>query len=173
MNIVETIYLICFAIGFLYALVTIIFGSVFDVELGLDGGSLPFLSPITIASFITVFGGTGLFLSSLFSWSTAIILLISIALAVVGSLGMFLIVVVPLHKAQKSAAFSNKDMIGRFAEVATPIIKKERGEIIYEQGGSRLSAPALALDQKTIQQGEIVEIVDVVSGTFVVKEMKE
>jgi membrane-bound ClpP family serine protease len=169
----ETIYLICFAIGFLYALATIIFGSVFDVEMGLDGGSLPFISPITIASFITVFGGTGLFLSSLFPWAAVIILLISMALALVGAFGMFFIVVIPLHKAQKSAAFSNKDMIGKFAEVATSIIKKERGEIIYEQGGSRLSAPALTVDHKTILQGEIVEIVDVVSGTFVVKVLEK
>lgn len=169
----ETVYLICFIIGFLYAIISVVFGNVFDVDFGIDGGSLPFLSPTTIASFVTVFGGTGVFLSYVYALPTSIILLISLFLALAGATLMFFVVVMPLMKAQKSSAYSNRDMIGRNAEVSTVIVEDGRGEIIYEQGGSRLSSPALSYNGKTIRQGDLVEIVDVISGTFVVKRVNE
>lgn len=169
----ETVYLICFIIGLLYALITVVFGNVFDFDFGIDGGSLPFISPTTIAAFITVFGGTGVFLSYLYSIPTSIILLISLFLALAGAALMFFIVVLPLAKAQKSSAMSNRDMIGRTAEISTIIMEDGRGEIIYEQGGSRLSSPALSHNGATIKQGELVEIIDVISGTFVVKKVNE
>lgn len=169
----ETIYLICFIVGFVYAVFSVIFGNVFDFDFDMNGGSLPYFSPITIASFITVFGGTGMFLTHFIGLPYFFVLLFSIIAAVVISLLMMFLVVVPLLKAQKSAAFSDRDMIGRYGEVSTPILGSQRGEIIYEQGGSRLSSPALSVNKVDIGVGEVVEIVDVVSGTFVVKKLAE
>ncbi|GAA0360159.1 NfeD family protein [Bacillus horti] len=169
----ETVYLICFFVGFLYAIVSIIFGNIFDIEFDIEGGSLPYLSPTTIAAFVTVFGGTGVFLSYVYALPTTLTLLISIFLALVGAAIMFFVVVLPLYKAQKSSAFSNRDMIGRTGEVTTIILEQGRGEVIYEQGGSRLTAPALSYEGTTIRQGELVEIVDVISGTFVVKKLND
>jgi membrane-bound ClpP family serine protease len=166
-------YIICFFVGFIYAIFSMLFGNVFDFEFDIDGGGLPYFSPITIASFVTVFGGSGLFLSHFVLLPAPIILVISVLVAVMTAAAMLFFVVVPLYKAQKSSAFSDRDMVGRFGEVITPILLMERGEIIYEQGGSRLSAPALSVDKKNIGVGEIIEIVDVISGTFIVKKLEE
>ncbi|MEX2416487.1 MAG: hypothetical protein WD424_10115 [Paenibacillaceae bacterium] len=59
----ESLYLILFIIGLAYAVLTIFVGDIFNIHFNLGGGHLPFISPTTIASFITVFGGSGYFLS--------------------------------------------------------------------------------------------------------------
>jgi len=165
----ETIYIICFAIGFLFAIGTAIFGDVFDMDVAHD---LPFLSPTIIASFLTIFGGIGLFLGALTDFSTLLIAILSIISALIGSSVMFFFVMLPLKKAEKSSAKSSTEMIGQTAEVITTIGAKTKGEIMYQQGGSRLSSPASSQHQEEIQAGSRVEIVDVIGGTFIVQKQK-
>jgi membrane-bound ClpP family serine protease len=161
-----TVYWILFAVGVVLAVVTILFGDIFDF--GAD--HLPFLSPTVLASFLTVFGGTGAFLSISGNLPPLITAAISIVVALTLTSVILFAVILPLHRAQQSAAFSSKEMIGKMAEVITPIEPGKRGEIIYEQGGSRLSAPAKTLQDVRIEQGESVWIMDVVSGTFIVEK---
>lgn len=162
----ETVYWILFAVGVVLAVITILFGDVFDV---VSGGS-PYLSPTVIAAFITVFGGTGAFLTITGGLSPFFTALISFVIALILTLVIMFAVILPLYRAQKSAAYSSKDMVGKLAEVITPIEPGMKGEIIYEQGGSRLSAPAKTLQNERIGQGESVWIMDVVGGTFIVEK---
>lgn len=165
----ETLYLTLFLLGTVYAVVTVIFGDIFQIDVAT--GDLPFLSPTTIASFVTVFGGVGYFLSVNTGMNPVIITAISIIGAVMLASLMFFLVVLPLSRAEKSAAASSKGMIGHTAEVITSIESGRIGEIIYDQGGSRLSAPAkLASDSTAVSQGEIVTIIDEISGTFIVEK---
>jgi membrane-bound ClpP family serine protease len=166
----ESLYLILFIIGLAYAVLTVFVGDIFHTHFDVGGGHLPFISPTTIGSFITVFGGIGYFLSTKTSFSGALIGGISIVIAIVVSALMFFFIVVPLLNAEKTAAYSAHEMIGRTAEVVTVIVENSKGEIIYEQGGSRLSAPAKTANGLTIKQGEVVTIVDVISGTFIVQK---
>lgn len=165
----ETVYIICFAVGFLFAIGTAIFGDLFDLHVDHD---LPFLSPTIIASFLTIFGGMGLFLHALTDLSSMMVAVLAIIIALIGSAFMFFFVMVPLKKAEKSSAKSSMDMIGQTAEVITTIGVKGKGEIMYQQGGSRLSSPASSVDQQEISAGSRVEIVDVIGGTFIVKKEK-
>ncbi len=167
----ETMYLILFIAGLAYAVLTIFIGDIFDFHFDLSGGHLPFISPTTIGAFITVFGGCGFFLSEKTGMNGILIAAISLILAMLVSIMMFFLVVVPLHKSEKSAAYSTSEMIGKTAEVITLIEGSLKGEIIYEQGGSRLSAPAKTADGSTVKQGDLVTIVGVVSGTFIVKSI--
>jgi len=162
----ETVYWILFVVGVILAVLTILFGDIFD--LGSD--HLPFLSPTVLASFLTVFGGTGAFLTITGILPPLFIAAVSLVVALALTSVILFAVILPLHRAQQSAAFSSKDMIGKTAEVITPIEPGKRGEIIYEQGGSRLSAPAKTLQNVRIEQGETVWIMDVVSGTFIVEK---
>lgn len=165
----ETFMMALFIIGVGYAVLTTIVGDVFGVEASV--GDLPYLSPTVIATFVTVFGGLGYLLlhhTDLGSISVAGIALLS-ALGV--SSAMLFLVVIPLHAAQKGTALSAKTMIGCPAQVVTSIDAQRVGEIVYEQGGSRHSAPAKAMNSIPIEQGADVRIVGEVSGTFVVEKL--
>lgn len=166
----ENLYLILFIIGLAYAVLTVFIGDIFHTHFDLSGGHLPFISPTTLGSFITVFGGIGYFLSMKTGFSGALIGGISIVIAILISALMFFFIVVPLLNAENTAAYSSHEMIGRTAEVVTVIVNHSKGEIVYEQGGSRLSAPAMGVDGSSIMQGEVVTIVDVISGTFIVQK---
>lgn len=165
----DTLYLILFAVGAIYAVIAIFLGDIFDFQWDF-GGQFPFLSPTTIATFVTVFGGCGYVLERNTAWSGLWIVFLSFVTAIILAALMFLFVMLPLYKAEKSAAKSACDMIGKTAEVVTVIMHGAKGEILYEQGGVRLSAPARAMDGQTVKQGEIVRIVDVAGGTFVVEK---
>jgi membrane-bound ClpP family serine protease len=167
----ENIYLILFIIGLAYAVLTVFVGDIFNIHFDLSGGHLPFISPTTIGSFITVFGGSGYFLSEKTGLSGALVGAISIVIAILVSALMLFFIVVHLLNAEKTAAYSAHEMIGRTAEVITVIMDDSKGEIIYEQGGSRLSAPAKTANGMSIKQGEVVTIVDVISGTFIVQKL--
>lgn len=165
----ETLYLILFAAGAIYAVLTIFLGDIFDFQFDF-GGQFPLLSPTTVATFVTVFGACGYVLERNTELGGLLIAFLSFVSAVILAGLMFLFIMLPLYKAEKSAAKSARDMIGRTAEVVTVIMHGTKGEILYEQGGVRLSAPARIAEGQTVKQGEIVQIVDVVSGTFVVKK---
>ncbi|GFR38938.1 hypothetical protein PRECH8_22340 [Insulibacter thermoxylanivorax] len=162
----ETVYWILFAAGVLLAIITILFGDVFEFA----GGGAPYLSPTVIAAFITVFGGTGAFLTIAGDLPPMLTALISLVIALTLTSVILFAVIIPLYRAQTSAAFSSKEMVGKMAEVITPIEPGMKGEIIYEQGGSRLSAPAKTMQDTRIEQGESVWIMDVIGGTFIVEK---
>lgn len=164
----STVFLILLAVGVIYAIISSF--NIFDFDIDFDGG-FPILSPIVIASFLTTFGGIGLYLSYQSSFSIASILGISIGISVVTSLLIFLLVVIPMTKADRSTAKTSREMIGETAEVITSMSKHNHGEIIYTQGMSRISAPALSLRDEKIEMGSHVEIVDVIGGTFIVKKI--
>jgi membrane-bound ClpP family serine protease len=88
----------------------------------------------------------------------------------VSSIVLFM-VVIPLQAAQKGTAKSSKEMIGLEAKVIISIEALRMGEIVYEQGGTRHSAPAKAIEDATIPQGAQVRIVDEMAGTFVVEKV--
>lgn len=168
----EVVYLTLFIIGVAYAVLSVIFGDIFDIQFELGAASLPIISPTTIAAFATVFGGSGYYLSANTGIHPIVIAGLSIMLSLLVTALLFFFVVLPLHNSEKTAAYSEKEMIGKTAEVVTLIEPGSKGEIVYEQGGSRLSAPASSHGQSgTIRQGELVVIVDVVSGTFIVEKL--
>ena len=164
-------YLILFVVGVIYAVITIFLGDIFDFHFDVGGGSLPFLSPTTIGTFVTVFGGSGYVLSVNTDWNGMLIAAISIVSALFLTALMFLFVMLPLHRSEKSAARSAQDMVGQTAEVVTLIMDGSKGEIIYEQGGVRLSAPARITEGQPVKQGELVRIIGVASGTFIVEKI--
>jgi len=161
--------MILFAIGVGYAILTATVGDLFGLDA--PGGDLPFLSPTIIATFLTVFGGIGYMLIRNTEWTALPVAGLSLLAALgVSSIVLFL-VVIPLHAAQKGAAHSAKEMIGFEAKVVTGIDSQRIGEIVYEQGGTRHSAPAKSLEGDSIPQGAQVKIIDELAGMFVVTKI--
>lgn len=165
----EIFMMTLFAVGVCYAVLTAIVGDVFGVEA--STGNLPYLSPAIIATFVTVFGGIGYLLMHHTDLTSIPIAGIALLSALGVSAAMLFLVVIPLHAAQKGEALSAKTMIGRQAQVVTSIDPRRVGEIVYEQGGTRHSAPAQANGGTPIEQGAQVRIVDELSGTFVVEKL--
>jgi len=165
----ETLLIVLFGIGVGYAILTAIVGDLFGLEY--HTGELPFLSPTIIATFLTVFGGIGYMLLHNTHWTSFPVACLSLLIALgVSSIVLFL-VVIPLQAAEKGTALSAKAMIGLEAKVVTSIEASRLGEIVYEQGGTRHSAPAKAFEDSIIPQGAQVRIVDELAGTFVVEKL--
>jgi membrane-bound ClpP family serine protease len=166
---VETLMIVIFAIGVGYAVLSAVFGDLFGLDF--HAGELPFLSPTIIATFLTVFGGIGYILLHKTSLSVLPATGLSLMAALAVSFTVLFLVVIPLYAAQKGTALSAKEMIGCEAKVITSIETSRLGEIVYEQGGVRHSAPAKAAEGAPIPQGSQVRIMDEMAGTFVVKEI--
>lgn len=166
----ETLYLIFFIAGILYAVIAIFLGDIFNFRFGVSGGRWPFVTPATAGAFVTVLGGCGYFLSANAGLNGFTVAAISIVSAIFFASLMFFIVVLPLLRAEKSAARSAEEMIGKTAEVVTLVMDGSKGEIVYEQGGIRLSAPAKITEGQSVKQGETVKITGLVSGTFIIEK---
>jgi membrane-bound ClpP family serine protease len=165
----ETLMLILFAIGVGYAIWTTVAGDVFGLEV--HAGELPFLSPTIIATFVTAFGGIGYVLLRYTEWTKLTVAALALLLSLMISSAVLFFVILPLYAAEKGEALSANEMIGREAKVVTSIEPLRIGEIVYEQGGIRQSAPARASEESEIPQGAKVRIVDVTAGTFIVTKL--
>jgi len=163
--------IVLFGIGVGYAVLSAVVGDVFGLDV--HAGEHPYLSPTIIATFLTVFGGVGYMLLHNTGWSAVPIAALALLIALGVSSVVLFLVVIPLQAAQKGTALSAKMMIGLEAKVVTSIEASRLGEIVYEQGGRRHSAPAKAMGAESIPHGAQVRIVDELAGTFVVERVED
>ena len=70
---------------------------------------------------------------------------------------------------QSSSEVRVANLIGRTAEVITPIPENGVGEISYEVGGTRMSAPARTVNGKPVGRAALVKIKRVAGTTYYVK----
>ncbi len=179
------IYLICFGVGFLFALVSAFMADIFGghemhvdlsaqghAEAGFGTNDMPGfspLSPTTIACFITAFGGIGLVLTHFPSTSSV---WISAPLAVVGGLAIAALVFCVFEwvfsKTQSSSEAHVSEMIGQTATIITPIPSNGVGEIAYVLGGTRYTAPARTENGTTVANGQSVQITRILGSEFFV-----
>lgn len=168
-----TIYKITFITGLLYAGVSLILGHLFD-SMDFDGDvDIPLFTilpvkPITIVTFITVFGGVGIMcnnrgMSSLFT------LLIALLSAYLVSFLVYRFVVVPLYKAQNTSAASQKEIIGLDARVKSSIMENGFGQISYVSKGNTYDSPAKHIKGEFIEVGTEVFIVDIKDHVYYVE----
>ena len=186
-----SIYSICFGVGLLFTLVSALgahaFGGHGDAghvdhgghaqghaEAGGGAHDMPGfspLSPTTLASFITAFGGFGMIFTKLEKTHSP---WISAPLATLGGLAIasfvFWIFNTIFRKTQASSEGRVADLLGTRATVITPIGCGGVGEIAYVQGGSRYSAPARSEGVIPLASGTTVKIVRLVGTQFYVSD---
>lgn len=179
----ETVYLICFFLGTGFAIVSALLGGVFDSHAdagghidasGHDTGGhhFPLLSPVTICTFLSVFGGTGIIITKWVAPEASVGLHLSLAalsgLAVAAGVGAIFYVL--FIRTQTSSALQYDKVLGIEAKVTTSIPREGLGEITYVYNGITFSAPAKIENQeKDVRQGEIVAIRKVVGHIFYVE----
>ena len=180
------IYTICFGVGLLFTIVSAFMADVFGgheiggghegagghAEAGFDSNDMPGfspLSPTTIASFITAFGGFGMIFSRINAtaspWISAPLAgLCGLGIAA-GVLWLFRAV---FRKTQSSSESRVASLVGQPANVITPIPEKGVGEIAYVQSGSRYTAPAREEQGRVVGNGQAVKITRIVGTQFYV-----
>jgi membrane protein implicated in regulation of membrane protease activity len=184
------VYVACFAFGLLFSIVSAFFSGVFGgheipshpeihsghVEAGLGEHDLPGFSPIsptTISTFITAFGGFGMVFSRLpGTQSPYLNIPLSLGGAFGAAAGAFWIFNALFRNVQGSSEGRVGELAGSEASVITPIPVNGVGEISYVQRGSRYTAPARA-DQpgEEVRAGSTVRIVRIVGSQFYVQKI--
>jgi membrane protein implicated in regulation of membrane protease activity len=177
------VYLFCLTIGFVFVLVSAVFGHVFGdgghvdgsgghAETGADSSDAPgvsLFSPIVMAAFVAAFGAFGLILSEVEALKSP---LISAPLSVVGAFGVAFALVTVLQKIVRASDSSSESqigmLIGHVATVISPIPDAGVGEIAYVQSGSRYTAPAREEKSRPVPSGQTVTITRIVGTQFYV-----
>ena len=178
------IYLICFGVGLLFAIISALFAGVFGghdgdlhagtahAEGGFAANDMPgfsALSPTTVATFVTAFGGFGMILSKIPLLASP---WLSAPLAALGGMGVAACVLVLFRKIFSATQSSSEGrvgaLVGHAATVETPIAANGVGEISYVQAGSRYTAPARADGGREIAAGTTVRIARIVGTQFYV-----
>lgn len=130
---------------------------------------LPSLSPITVSSFVTAFGGFGLIalglLNSSPQWSLAWAAGGGLVLAILAHFAFGYFLIAP----QGSSDVRLSDIVGAVGEVVTPIPAASVGEVAFVAQGGRVSYPAKSAAGVDIPRGTTVVIEKIISGVVVVR----
>jgi membrane protein implicated in regulation of membrane protease activity len=133
--------------------------------------SLLSLSPISIAAFVTSFGGIGIIATQAFSADsgTSLIWAVggSVLVAAASHVLFFYVFVAP----QASSALKASDIVGQSAEVTVPIPANSVGEVAYVAMGERQTSTARSADNKEIPRGALVSI-EALAGTVLIVRLK-
>lgn len=193
-DVLEFVYLVCFFLGLGFALLSGLLAGVFTGHSGahidtghmdtggadaggaIDGphssGHVHYspLSPVTIAMFISTFGGVGILLKR-----AALPVFVHIPAAmvsgiIVGGLVSYAFYRIMLATQASSHAREN-EAIGSQAEVTIPIPHVGLGEVAYVLRGSRYTNPAKTVDGKELPVATVVKIVNQVGTTFIVQKV--
>jgi membrane protein implicated in regulation of membrane protease activity len=127
------------------------------------------LSPITVATFVTTFGGIGVLAVQLFEVNPAWSLLWATGGALFLSGLMYLFYSQVLVRSQASSEVHRSETIGLQAEVTVPISETSPGQVTYLTKLGRMSSMARSLDGSAIPRGQFVRIVRVVGQVALVQ----
>jgi membrane protein implicated in regulation of membrane protease activity len=127
------------------------------------------LSPITIATFITVFGGAGVISNQLFDIDPRMSLLWATVAGVLCSALMFLFYSQFLIRSQASSEVRVREIVGLQAEVTVPIGESTPGQVAYPTKVGRMSAMARSVDGNAIPRGQFVRIVRTMGSQVLVE----
>jgi membrane protein implicated in regulation of membrane protease activity len=129
------------------------------------------LSPITIASFITTFGGIGVLSTQFFAVDPRFSLVFATIGGLIVSGLMFLFYSQVLIRSQGSSEVRQTELIGIEAEVTVPIGERAPGQVSYETKAGRMSSMARSTDGRAIPRGQFVQIVRTIGSQVIVRPM--
>jgi hypothetical protein len=127
------------------------------------------LSPITIATFITTFGGIGVLTIQLFGVEPRWSLLWATGSGLAAGGLMYLFISQFLIRSQASSELHRSELVGLQAEVTVPIGESSPGQVTYVTKSGRMSSMARSLDGRAISRGLFVTIVRTIGPQVIVK----
>lgn len=188
-DVLEFIYLVCFFLGLGFAVLSALLSGLFTGHVGahMDGGAHGHgghmhvdnsdgtvhyspLSPVTIAMFISTFGGVGIlmkrFVDPHFYVHIPVAAVAAFAVAGVVSYIFYKI----LATTQSTSQPKPEEAIGLEAEITVAIPNNGLGEIAYTLRGTRLTNSAQSKDGKELPARLTVKIVKQVGNTYIVEK---
>lgn len=194
----ETFYLICFVVGFAFAAIGFLGGTLhwpFGHHLpdffshGAAGAHVPAdhvplapgsrassISPFNFAclmAFLAWFGGMGYLLTARGQLPRLAILLAATAAGCAGAAIVFLFLAKVLLKRERFLDAADFDMVGVLARVTVPIRAGGTGEIVYSQAGTRRSAGARSDSGGAVLRGSEVVVTRYERGIAYVRLWEE
>ncbi|MBI3097100.1 MAG: hypothetical protein HYY93_02470 [Planctomycetes bacterium] len=192
-------YMLCFFLGVIYAIVSMIFSGIFGQggahadfgghDLNVGGGDMGVpdpghadfvgthemvhfspLSPIVIAVFVTAFGAGGLITMDTFNQPEIVHVPVAVVSGLVCSLGTFLMLSWIMEKTQGSTHYRAEEAVGSPAEVTISIPASGLGQIAFDAKGQRQTGSARTEDGHPIAAHTIVRVEKTVGGTYYVRE---
>jgi len=127
------------------------------------------LSPITIATFITTFGGVGLIVNNLTVLAPVPGLLIATASGLVLSGAIFLVYTRVFMAIQSSSEVQIGELVGLTGQVSAPIPEAKMGEVVLVARGARVRSSARSADGRAIPRGTMVEIIEEAGNVVIVQ----
>jgi membrane protein implicated in regulation of membrane protease activity len=172
----ENFYLLCFALGFVFSVVSFL-SSGFHWHLPhlLRGGSAhagphptasgrsarpetPLLNPVTLAGFLAWFGGIGYLLTRFSSLWFVVGLGIALLSGATGAGILYLFLSRVLMSAEENLDPEDYNMVGVLGHISMPIRQGGTGELTYSQQGTRRACGARAEDGRAIVKGSEVVV---------------
>jgi membrane protein implicated in regulation of membrane protease activity len=134
------------------------------------GVVLSWLNMAAAMAFLTWFGGAGVVLQQVTSWSSRVILAASIGVGIVGGsvINRFIQTLLRDEKPLEPTSY-----VGVVAKVTSPIREGGTGEIVYTLNGTRQTAGARDLDGQAVAKGAEVVITRYEKGIAYVSTFDE
>ena len=170
------VFLAIAAIGFVFLLISLLIGDLFDnfgMDSGLDGGvdSHGFLDSRVISVFITSFGGFGAI-----GIQSGLGIVASSLLGLAGGVvlgGLVSIFARFLYKQQASTSVTTAQLIGRTAQVIVPISPGSLGQVSFRIGEERVEKLARSKDDREIKAGSLVRVEEIAGDSLIVSPYTE
>lgn len=163
----ETIYMYMIIIVVLVSIAIIFLLG--DIEI--DG----FLNTTSIFTFLLIFSMSGFLLERYTEINALLIIILSIVAGYLCTTLANIFLFNPLKRSESSMAISEKNLVGRTGKVLSEIPISGMGEIIIEDVSGKLFKRASQRSDdaiKTIEQGELVEIIEIIGGTAIVIKIR-
>lgn len=174
----EIFYLACFALGFVFSVLSFLLGGFHwhlphflggahvhagpHVHVHAHGGvakaQAPLLNPISLAAFLAWFGGVGYLLTRFSAIWFVVGLGIALPSGVTGAGVIYLFLSRVLMSENENLDPADYDMVGVLGHISMPIRAGGTGEIIYSQEGTRRTCGARAENSSAIQKGSEVVV---------------
>jgi len=131
------------------------------------------LSPVIISTFLAFFGGSGYLYIRLFDIDDTMSLLPALATAFIAGGAVFFVFDYIFKNVQGGIDLNISSLIGREAEVRTPIPADGMGEIQYVTSGGRASSPARSATGQAIPKNSVVIISKIVGNVLLVRPLEK
>jgi len=170
-------YLFCFALGFLFSLLSFLLGGFhWHLPHVLGGGHVhagphvhvshggagraeaPLLNPVSLAAFLAWFGGVGYLLTRFSAVWFGVGLGIALLSGVTGAGIIYLFLSRVLMSEHENLDPADYSMIGVLGHISMPIREGGTGEIIYSLAGTRQTCGARTEDGSAIAKGSEVVV---------------
>jgi membrane protein implicated in regulation of membrane protease activity len=169
------VFLAIGGIGFLFLLISLAVGDIFDaigfhVDSNLDGNDFGLLDSRVVSVFLTAFGGFGA-IGAINAFNP----FISSILGIVGGISFGAIVYYfgkLLFSQQSTSNIGNDDLIGRTGQVTVAIMPNQLGQVTFIVGEERFEKLARSADNSAIDIGVTVKVDSFAGDSILVRADK-